>query len=380
MTKIKIWHVGGEDVHLRIPLLQKMSELGYEVGAVGSSEPVKFAGTGIEYHEIPLSRWVNPLSDVNTFLAIKKLVKLHSPDIVHGFDTKPSILTPLAVSAARNSTQSVRTINGMGYLYSESNIVTSLLKPVYELAQRLVSRKVGHTIFQNSTDKQFFEDKGLVRSDRCSLISGSGVEAASGDPAELVAQISAASAEFSVQNRHVVTMVARLVKNKGVVEFLEAARQVRKTRKDILFLLVGPYASEGSQAVGEALLNEYREDVVVTGPRQDVPALLGITSVFVLPTNYREGVPRALLEAAIAGLPLVATHMPGCIDVIEEGVNGLLIETRSSVALANAIETVIDDLSVWTMRAHAQRQSVSDRFGLGTVANLHDATYKMLLR
>jgi glycosyltransferase involved in cell wall biosynthesis len=378
MRKVKIWHVGGEDVHMRIPLLQKISKLGYQVGAVGTSDPSKFIGTGVEYFEIPLSRWFNPFSDVSSFIALRRLVKLHNPDIVHGFDTKPSILAPLAVSAARNSTRSVRTINGMGYLYSESNLVTTTLKPVYELLQRVVSRVVGHTIFQNSVDKMFFEQKALVRRDRYSLISGSGVEKPYIDPAELNAKIQELSSEFSVDNRKVVTMVARLVKNKGVLEFLEAARHVRSSRKDIVFLLVGPYASEGSQAVDESLLNQYHTDVIVTGPRQDVPAILGLTSVFVLPTNYREGVPRALLEAAMAGLPLVATNMPGCTDVIDHGNNGLLIEPRDSVGLGTAIETILDDLVAWKKRACFRQETVKSTFGIDTVVEAHDEVYKKL--
>lgn len=375
-----IWHVGGEDVHMRIPLLKKLSERGYKVGAVGTSDTRKFEGTGIDYYTIPLSRWVNPFSDIRTLIALRKLIRQHKPDIVHGFDTKPSILAPMAVGAAHCQTQSVRTINGMGYLYSETNLLTTLLKPLYEIAQRVVGRVVGFTIFQNSTDKQFFEDKRLVQARKCNLISGSGVSESLVDPAVIAAQMQSASAEFAVDGRKVVTMVARLVKNKGVVEFLQAARRIRQQRKDVIFLLVGPFASEGSQAVEKAVLDQYCDDVIVTGPRDDVPALLLLTSVFVLPTNYREGVPRSLLEAALAGLPLVATEMPGCVDVVRHGDNGLLIEPRNASALAEATNTILDALPAWQARARNRQEEISATFGIETVSHKHDAVYQALLK
>jgi len=152
--------------------------------------------------------------------------------------------------------------------------------------------------------------------------------------------LAALRSELGIERGPVVTMVSRLVRTKGVIEFCGAARAVRRQRPDCTFLLVGPLGSEGWQAVPRSEV-EGNPDVCWLGPRPDVPALLAISDIFVLPTFYREGIPRALLEAGAMGLPLIATDMPGCRDVVRDGWNGLLVPPRNVPALTRAVQSLL---------------------------------------
>ncbi|MGO4816692.1 glycosyltransferase, partial [Cupriavidus sp. 2MCAB6] len=119
--------------------------------------------------------------------------------------------------------------------------------------------------------------------------------------------------------------VSRLTQQKGIPTLLEAASLVRKVRPGVRFLLVGPRESEGPFAVAQDEIDRQAPHVMALGARKDVPALLALAELFVLPTEYREGIPRVLLEAGLAGLPIVTTDMPGCSDVVTHHWNGLLV-------------------------------------------------------
>src|SRR5262249_51657015 len=135
----------------------------------------------------------------------------------------------------------------------------------------------------------------------------------------------------------VVVTVARLTRHKGIPTLLKAAALVHEHRPDVRFLLVGPRQGEGPFAVAEAEIARHAPYVLAIGQRPDVPALLGLADAFVFPTQYREGVPRSLLEAALAGVPIVATSMPGCTDVVRDGWSGFLVPPRAPRVLAAKI-------------------------------------------
>jgi len=213
------------------------------------------------------------------------------------------------------------------------------LRLVYRQMQRRARSLTDVTVFQNEDDMAYFLANGMADEQRSMLVRGSGI-----DLTWLKRQLPKKS-----QRRHlkadlgieedaiVVTMVARLVRYKGVMEFLKAARMVRREIPRCRFLLIGPLASEGSQAVREDALQDFRDDVQWLGQRGDVPALLSISDMFVLPSYYREGVPRVLLEAGALGLPLITTDMPGCRDVVRHEEEGLLVPAKDHDALAQGI-------------------------------------------
>jgi glycosyltransferase involved in cell wall biosynthesis len=177
----------------------------------------------------------------------------------------------------------------------------------------------------------------------------------------------------------VVITVTRMTRQKGIPTLLKAAALVHKLRPDVRFLLVGPRASEGPWAVTQAEIDRHAPYVMAIGPRSDIPALLRLADVFAFPTEYREGVPRVLLEAALAGLPIVTTNLPGCRDVVRDGSTGLVVRPRAPKALAGRILDLLRDrATARAMGAHA-KELVMQEFSLERVAARHAALYAELV-
>jgi glycosyltransferase involved in cell wall biosynthesis len=274
----------------------------------------------------------------------------------------------------------VRTLTGMGYVFSSRSPLALGLRPVDLALQAAASRAASMTVFQNRDDQALFMRLRLAREDASTLVPGSGIDTAllqsRRPPAE---ELESLRRELGIEHTRVVTMVSRLVRTKGVAEFCAAARAVRTQRPDCTFLLVGPLSSEGWQAVSRREV-EGNPDVRWLGPRHDVPALLALSDVFALPTFYREGVPRALLEAAALGLPLVSTDMPGCRDVIRDGCNGILVPPRDAPALAEALLRLLDaEPDELRQMGERSREHVERHFTLEHVADSYARIYRRLL-
>ena len=240
---------------------------------------------------------------------LARLVKSARPDVIQTFDTKPNLFAPLAL---RGSVPVVRTINGMGWVFSSTELSLAF-RPVYLAMQRLAACWTAATVFQNKADSSFFQRHRLLGKSSSVIIGSSGIDvgafeaaqARTASPAELRAELGLGDAE-------IVLTVSRLTVQKAITTLLEAAKLVHEVRPNVRFLLVGPRESEGPFAVGQELIEAHAPYVIATGARSDIPALLGIADLFAFPTEYREGIPRVLLEAGLAGVPIVASRMPGC--------------------------------------------------------------------
>jgi glycosyltransferase involved in cell wall biosynthesis len=213
------------------------------------------------------------------------------------------------------------------------------------------------------------------------LIPGSGIDierfdraAASGpSPAELREALGLGASE-------VVITVTRMTRQKGIPTLLDAAALVQRHRHGVRFLLVGPRESEGPFAVTQAEIDRHAPYVLAVGRRSDVPALLGVADVFAYPTEYLEGVPRALLEAAVACRPIVATRMPGCTDVVRDGWNGFLVPPRDPRAMAERILDLLCDRQTAAAMGARAAQVVKADFNLEITVARYVAVYEDLLR
>ena len=375
-----VWLVGSEDIRLRIPYLFELRRRGFDVTMVGSEPNKPFRAKGIPYHRYSMSRALDPVADWRSFRELHALFRDHRPSIVHSFDTKPGMLASFAALRAGVPVR-VRTLTGMGYVFSSRSPLALLLRPVDHVMQAAASRAASMTVFQNRDDQAYFLRHRLARPDASTLVPGSGI-----DTNLLRSQrpspegLAALRRELGVENERVVTMVSRLVRTKGVVEFCAAARTVRRERPGCTFLLVGPLGSEGWQAVARSEV-EGNPDVRWLGPRPDVPGLLAISDMFVLPTFYREGVPRALLEAATFGLPLIATDMPGCRDVVRDGWNGILVPPRDVQTLTLAIIRLLDaEPDALRQMGENSRAHVEQHFTLDRITDAYADIYRRLLQ
>lgn len=373
-------YIGGEDHALRIPFMQALAARGFRVTAAGTGDPAPFDLAGIDYRRFDFDRFINPLADWRTIGRLAKILADVRADIVQSFDTKPNLFVPFAARDGRAGLV-VRTINGLGWTYSSHSPLASALAPVYRALHRVAARSTALTIFQNRDDKMFFERHRLVGRGTARLIPGSGVDverfeqaAAHGPPPSVLRQ------SLGLGASPVVMTVTRLTREKGIRTLLEAAASVNAARQDVRFLLVGPRQSEGRFAVAQQEIDRHRPYVMPLGRRSDIPSLLALADVFAFPTEYREGVPRVLLEAALAGVPIVTTQMPGCSDVVRDGWSGLLVPPRAPRILAERIITLLDERERARRMAMNAAALVRREFSLDITVARYAGSYEELMR
>lgn len=362
--------VGGEDHRLRIPFLLALQKQGYRTTAISPEDGAEFARAGIQHRQFRYDRFSSGTRELTTLPRLRDLLIGLKPDIVQSFDTKPNILVPLAV---RGVIPVVRTINGVGWVFSSSAPRALALRPIYIGLQRLVSRWTAAVVFQNREDQAMFCRLHLTGRSRPLLIGSSGIDV----EAFLNANRGGNRDRFGPERT--VIFVGRLTREKGIPTLLAAVPKVLAVHPGVRFLLVGPRQSEGPFAVDAAAIERLAPNVIALGQRSDVPALLEAADVFAFPTEYREGVPRVLLEAGLAGLPIVASRMPGCSDVVNDGWNGYLVPPGDPVQLAARILDLLSDPE--RAKAMGQRSVglIREQFALDTVVQSYVDTYHSII-
>jgi polysaccharide deacetylase family protein (PEP-CTERM system associated) len=371
--------IGGEDHYLRIPFLLKLCDRGFRISAAGTGDPDPFAQAGLDYHRFHFDRFFNPPADWAALKAISKLIAEVRPQLVQCFDTKLNLLVPLAARGI-GDVRVVSTINGLGWLYSSRSPMALGLRPIHRALQRLAARRTAVTVFQNRDDQAFFARHRMLGLGGTLVISGSGIDIGRFEEGVAMGPSSAELREaLGLGTCEVVITVTRMARQKGIPTLLKAAALVHKLRPDVRFLLVGPRASEGPWAVTQAEIDRHAPYVMAIGPRSDIPALLRLADVFAFPTEYREGVPRVLLEAALAGLPIVTTNLPGCRDVVRDGLTGLVVRPRAPKALAGRILDLLRDRATARAMGARAKELVRQEFSLERVAARHAALYAELV-
>jgi glycosyltransferase involved in cell wall biosynthesis len=276
----------------------------------------------------------------------------------------------------------VSTVTGLGYTFVErsglgSNIGKRINLGMYWFANRLVSE----VTFQNPDDMELLQSSGGLSKLKGRLIpGGSGIDVSQYKPnsRDSVESLELRKSLGIPEDAFVAMFVGRLQLDKGLVQFVEAARQLKKQRNDIVFVMVGAPDPGNKRSVPESTLAQWKSegDVVFTDRREDVPKLMAAANTITTPTFYREGLPRTLLEAAATGLPLIGTDMPGVREAIEHGVNGTLIPTRDSAALANAIEKLADNPEMARRYGQASLKRAKSEFDhrrvVGTYLKMYD--------
>jgi glycosyltransferase involved in cell wall biosynthesis len=373
-------YVGGEDHHLRIPFMLSMRDSGFRVTATSSGDAAPFKRAGIDFRPFPFHRFMSPSSDWTAVNTLSAILRELSPDLAQSYDTKPCLFLPLAARAA-DRPAIVRTICGQGWLYSSRSPLALAARPVYRAMCRTAARWTSATVFETNDDQAFFEHHGMAGKNGLVIPAGGGgidVEgferalAGSPPPKQL-------REELGLGTSPVVITVTRMTREKGIPTLLKAAELVHRTHPDVRFLLVGPRESEGPHAVTQTELDQHAPYVVATGPRSDVAPLLRLADVFAFPTEFREGVPRVLLEAALASLPIVSTTMPGCCEVIRDGWSGFLVPPHAPERLADRVIDLLRDRKTAGMMAERVERMVTQKFSLRMIVARHVELYGKLL-
>jgi glycosyltransferase involved in cell wall biosynthesis len=372
-------YVAGEDHNLRIPFMLALRAHGFRVSAAGTGNADPFVQADLDYYPFRFDRFVNPLTDLIAINALSRLLAYVRPDLVHCFDTKPNLLVPLAARGTPGLLV-VRTINGLGWLYSSDSRQAVALRPVYLALHRLAARWTTATVFQNRADQAFFERHRTLGRGRGLRIPGSGVDIDAFDRAVATGPSPMRlRRELGLGESQIVITVTRITREKGIPTLLEAASLVHRAQPGTRFLLVGPRESEGGFAVSKAEIDRHAPYVMALGQRSDVPSLMGLADAFAFPTEYREGVPRALLEAALAGLPIVTTRMPGCTDVIRDGWNGFLVPPHAPDILSGRIIELLRNRAAGRAMGGRAARLVRKEFGLTLTAARYGGLYAELL-
>lgn len=290
----------------------------------------KIEGSGIKTFNIPFDRaGIDPLKDIRTFLALRRVMNSLKPDIVHTVALKPMLYGGTAARLARVPAL-VNAAAGLGYIFISRSFKARILRPLIRMALRYAnSHPNGRLIVQNMDDAGEYASRIGVKTDRIALIRGSGVDTDRFHPVER---------DFSPEHVPLAVCVSRMLKDKGIVELVQAARLLKARKVPIRIALVGPTDSNPA-AVPEATLKDWADEgiVEVLGPRTDIDKINEGADIAVLP-SYREGLPKSLLEAAASGLPLIATDVPGCREVCVEGTSGILVPPRDAEGLADALQ------------------------------------------
>lgn len=335
MKVIIAGNIGQSLVNFRGPLIRAMVDAGHEVLAVAPAGDTEYAtaveSLGARYLTVPLDRaGFNPLADLRTILAFRRLMAQEKPDVYLGYTIKPVVYGNLAGRLAGVPGRSA-IITGLGYAFGKQGTKQRLLSLVISTLYRVALARAMVVFFQNPDDRGEFLARGFVNEQQAVLVAGSGVDLARFE------------SSAPPPPPPVFLLIARLIREKGIDQFVEAARELKKSHPQARFQLLGPMDANPTAVTPSELEAWQREGVVeYLGETTDVRPFLRDASVFVLPSYYREGTPRTALEALATGRPIVTTDSPGCRETVEDGVNGFLVEPRSSQALQRAMARFLE--------------------------------------
>lgn len=355
----------------RLPLARAALEAGYEVGVVTQvtrhGEVIEQAG--LKLFPISFARSGRiPTQDVATLRAIARIYGAVRPDLVHHVSMKPIFYGSLAARLC-GVPHIVNAYTGLGFLFTSGRITARALRMlVTRLGRPLLGGKRCWSIVQNVDDRTLLLNHGLLHQDRSFLIRGSGVDVA----------VFTASPE--VEGVPVVMLASRLLWDKGVGEFVAAAQQLRTERLKARFILVGEPDPENPMSIGQRTLQRWVQKRCIEwwGRLEPMAEVLPQAHVVCLP-SYREGLPKVLLEAAACGRAVVTTDTPGCRDVVQHGVNGLLVPVRDAGALAGAIKELVIDPARRQAMGLKGREIVEQEFSVARVVNDTLAAYRVIL-
>jgi glycosyltransferase involved in cell wall biosynthesis len=315
--------------NFRFNLGLALQKEGYEVTFISPyssySEKIKFF---FNYSDIKLSaNGINPIEDFKTIYGYYKIYKELRPSVVLNFSIKPNIYGTFAASFL--GIPVINNIAGLGTLFIEQGAVTKIAEFLYKLSQKRAAK----IFFQNSEDFNVFVGKNLVEKDRCDVLPGSGVDVEKFSPMPKVNN-----------GVFIFLLISRMLWTKGIKEFVDAAKIIRERHNDVEFWLLGYLDVQNPTSIPKEQMAKWVKDgnVNYLGSSDNVRAEIAKADCMVLPSFYREGTPRVLLESASMAKPIITTDNVGCRDVVDDGVNGYLCEVKNVEDLTNKMEMMIN--------------------------------------
>ena len=326
LTANSAWNI----FNFRRPIVEALQSAGYRVSVLAPKDDAApfLIEMGCDFYDLKMDlKGTNPLNDYLLKKRYQRIFKSLSPDVVLSYTIKNNLFGALAAKSL--GIPFIPNVTGLGTAFLSSGLLQRIAEGLYKRA----FSGLPVVFFQNEDDKSLFLERRLVSARQARLLPGSGIDLdrfpASDIPAEALPMT--------------FLMIARLLKDKGVFEYVEAARSVKQRFPDVKFQILGAIGSANRTAIGFSTVDKWIEEGVIEylGTTNDVRPAIEAATCVVLP-SYREGAPRTLIEAAAMGRPLIATDVPGCRAVLDDEVSGFLCAVRDSQSLAAAFERFID--------------------------------------
>lgn len=353
--------------NFRSCLVKAFLKEGHEVVAIAPPEKAyeeKLIAMGCEFWPVAMeSKGANPLNDLALIFRLKEAYQKSRIDIILHYTIKPNIYGTFAAKLLK--IPAINNVTGLGTVFLRKNLTAKMAYALYRVAFRYPNK----VFFQNSDDRALFLQMGLIKEPLTGLLPGSGVD---------LKRFSPISIPRNEPFRFL--MIARLLYDKGIVEYMEAAKNLKEQGIGAVFQILGKIETDAGLGVSKAQVQEWVDKGYISylGLTDDVKSVIASVDCVVLP-SYREGTPRTLLEASSMAKPLVATNVPGCKEVVQEGYNGFLCKEKNSQSLATALERIyrLDAEELATLGRNS-RQLAEEKFSDELVVSAYLAEIKAI--
>ena len=361
--------------NFRLSLMKHLSAIGWDIIGIANDEDnfrALFEKENISFINLNIDhKGKNFIKDILFLLKLKKIYQAENPLLVHHFTIKPVIFGSLAARIAKVPSIN-NTITGLGYTFEKSGLILEIVKMLYQFA----FNKNVQVIFQNHDDLDFFVSKKIIQAKQGHVVPGSGIDTETILPQGHIIKKNESSLLSFV-------LVSRMLWSKGIREFVRAAEEVQSQYPNTKFVMAGGFSGGGSKANPKAVPEKWLDEVNQRGivnwvkriPSAQVMKLLDDASVVVLP-SYREGIPKALIEAAAKGKPIITTDSPGCRDVVKNGLNGLLVAPKNYEELRDSMIKFIKSPHLIQKMGRASRKIAAEKFDNKIIFNKILKIYK----
>lgn len=339
----------------RIDMMQEFLNLKHEVIAVGNEEEdiwkAKFEALGIKYRKAEIQRnGTNPFRDLKTLRSLKKIIKEEKVDKIFTYQAKTVIYGGIAAKKI----ETYPLIAGVGSMFLSHSLKAKIIRWILKIEYKIALKRAQKVFFQNQDDVKIFVEKKIVDKNKIVMLHGSGVNLQKFEPQPLPEKIA-------------FLCISRLIKDKGIYEYLQAAEIVKKRYPNVRFLLVGPFDSNPSALKDEELKPYIASGTIeYFGEQLDVRPYLAQCSVYVLP-SYREGTPKTVLEAMASFKAIITTNAPGCRETVEDNKNGFLVPIKNVQVLAERMCELINNPERIAEMAKEGRKLVEEKFDVKKV-------------
>lgn len=342
----------------RMDMMKEFINKGHKVIALGDSNTTdwkdKFRENNIDYRQIYVKRnSVNPFVDIKTLVGLYKFMKAEKPDKIFAYQAKTIVYGSIAAKL-NGITEIYLLIAGLGSIFRGTGFKNIIFKYFMKIEYRIACKYCNRVFFQNNDDKNEFINKGIIKADKVVIINGSGVNLEKFQPVPIPEETS-------------FLFIGRLIKDKGVIEYLEACKSIKRKYPLVRCLLIGPFDSNPS-ALKQVELQSYIDNGIVEyfGEQSDVRPFIAQCSTYVLP-SYHEGTPKTVLEAMAMGRSIITSNAPGCRETVIDGINGYLVEVKDIQGLVEKMMYLIKNPNVGTSMGEKSLQIVQEKYDVKVI-------------